>query len=344
MRIEEYKPNITEYGFLSLLVSTIKAEYNEIVIEKHKLEKNLYDFYKKEDFNFLFEDICIKKGIDDNNYVDLTESFQLAYAWGLLSMIHDSSKDVRFIINLNKEEAIDNLHDYNEKQVNAMYQLIEQMKEKKDKATMDDRLNFNEEIMLSLYLELFKDYYNKGEDKYAEKYNTRINEGKMQCLCYIFQNLDLFDSEYGFSLNYYTPYSPGVLKLTNDINRKEGCVEDFYDEYYQKRKEHNGIYKSLSKYYSEEEINEIINITYILGEIKDEKLGVELLTTLHYFIETKCGGNYMEEEFYKEKMEDSYPIYKNKDELFKKSYRILSTLNLIKTNEFDIPKRIRKKY
>lgn len=75
----------------------------------------------------------MKKGIDDNNYVDLTESFQLAYAWGLLSMIHDSSRDVRFIINLSKEEAIDNLHDYNEKQVKAMYQLIEQMKEKKNR-------------------------------------------------------------------------------------------------------------------------------------------------------------------------------------------------------------------
>lgn len=53
MKIEEYKPNITEFGFLRLLVSTIKAGYNEIVIEKNKLEKNLYDFYKNEDFKLL---------------------------------------------------------------------------------------------------------------------------------------------------------------------------------------------------------------------------------------------------------------------------------------------------
>lgn len=208
---------------------------------------------------------------------------------------------------------------------------------------MNNKLRFNEEIMLALYLEVFKEYYNKEENKYNDKYNITINEGKMQCVCYIFQNLHLFDHEYGFSLNWYIPYSPGVLALSNDINKKENSVNQFYDEYYEKRKDYDGsIYKSLSKYFSQEEINRIINITNILEEIKDDELGIELLSILHFFIKTKYVGS-MTENYYKEKIEESYPIYANREELFEKSYKTLYALSLINKSRTDIPKRIRKK-
>lgn len=130
MRIEQSKPNITEYSFLRLLVSTLRSDYHEVIVAKHQLEKDLYTFYDDEDFNFLFEDVLKKESIEGNNYVDLSASFQMAYAWGLLSMIKDAAKDVRSVINLSEEEAIGNLKDYNEKQVNAMRELIYQIKEK----------------------------------------------------------------------------------------------------------------------------------------------------------------------------------------------------------------------
>ena len=130
MRIEQSKPNITEYSFLRLLVSTLRSDYHEVIVAKHQLEKDLYTFYDDEDFNFLFEDVLKKESIEGNNYVDLSASFQMAYAWGLLSMIKDAAKDVRSVINLSEEEAIGKLEDYNEKQVNAMRELVYQIKEK----------------------------------------------------------------------------------------------------------------------------------------------------------------------------------------------------------------------
>lgn len=130
MRIEQSKPSITEYGFLRLLVSTLRSSYHEVIIAKHQLEKDLYNFYDSEDFHSLFEDVIKKESIDGNNYVDLNESFQMAYALGLLSMIKDASDDVRSVINLSEEEATDNLKDYDGEQVNKMCQLIAQIKQK----------------------------------------------------------------------------------------------------------------------------------------------------------------------------------------------------------------------
>lgn len=208
---------------------------------------------------------------------------------------------------------------------------------------MKDELNFNEEVMLALYLEVFKEYYDKGEDKYNDNYNTTINEGRMQSVCYILQKLHLFDHEYGFSANWYIPYSAGVLALSNDIDRKEKSVNDFYDEYYNKRKEDNGMYNSLSRYYSEEQIHEVINITNILEEIKDDELGIELLSMLHFFINTKYGGFMENKAYYKEKIKESYPIYENKDELFEKAYTVLNSLGLTNKQSKEIPQRVKTK-
>ena len=147
MKIEQYKPNITEYGFLRLLLSTLKSEHHEVIVSKHQLEKDLYAFYGAEDFNFLFEDVIKRESIDGNNYVDLNDSFQMAHAWGLLSMIHDLSKDVRSVINLSEEEAIENLNDYNEKQVNAMQELVNRIKGKEN--TRDNMVKDDIEVVLS---------------------------------------------------------------------------------------------------------------------------------------------------------------------------------------------------
>ena len=147
MRIEQYKPNITEYGFLRLLLSTLKSDHHEVIVSKHQLEKDLYAFYGAEDFNFLFEDVIKRESIDGNNYVDLNDSFQMAYALGLLSMIHDSSKEVRSVINLSEEEAIDNLNNYNEKQVNAMRELVNRIKGKEN--TRDNIVKDDIEVVMA---------------------------------------------------------------------------------------------------------------------------------------------------------------------------------------------------
>lgn len=204
-----------------------------------------------------------------------------------------------------------------------------------------NNLRYNEEVMLALYLETFKEYYTQGKNKYDNSFNTTINEGKMQCLCYIFQNMDLFDHDYGFSLNYYTPYSPGIMALINDINNKEKETNTFYDEYYEERKKHFDNYDTLAKYFTYEQIGRINKIISILGNINKKELGIEYMTTLHYFIKTKYP--YIEDlDFYVQKIEKQYDIYKNKKDLFEKAYCCLNILDLIETKKTKIPERIRK--
>lgn len=125
MNIECKRPNISEYDFLRLLVSTMIIQKQSTIIENHKLEKDLYDFYSNPDFHFLFEDVCKKDSID-NKYVDLNVAFQTAYAFGLLTMIKDSS-DIRSIINLSEKEAIETNSQYKLNEVEAMNELCKKL-------------------------------------------------------------------------------------------------------------------------------------------------------------------------------------------------------------------------
>lgn len=205
----------------------------------------------------------------------------------------------------------------------------------------DNNLKYNEEIMLALYLETFKKYYTKGDNKYDGLFNVTINEGKMQCLCYIFQSMNLLDDDYDFSLIYYTPYSSEIMELIDDINSKEKETNSFYDEYYEKRKKHFDNYDTLAKYFTYEQINKINKVIKELDSINKEELGVEYMATLCYFIKTKYP--YIQElDFYAEKIENTCDIYNNKKDLFEKAYDCLKQLDLIETKKSKIPERIRK--
>ena len=79
---ESAKKSITSFDFLNLLSSTIVLQEKTPIFENQQLQKDLYDFYDNPEFHFLFEDVCKKESIEGNNYIDLDNAFQLAYAWG----------------------------------------------------------------------------------------------------------------------------------------------------------------------------------------------------------------------------------------------------------------------
>ena len=130
MIIQSSKPSISAYSFLRLFTATIILHGEVPIFENQQLQKDLYGFYDNPDFHFLFEDICKKESIEGNNYVDLGNAFQLAYAWGLLSMIQDSS-NLRSVINLSIEEAQENVSQFESHQANAMNELVIQLYEQK---------------------------------------------------------------------------------------------------------------------------------------------------------------------------------------------------------------------
>ena len=120
---ESAKKSITDFSFLNLLSSTIVLQGKTPIFENNQLQKDLYNFYDNPNFNFLFEDICKKESIEGNNYIDLENAFQLAYAWGLLSMIQDNG-NLKSVINLSKKEALENISQFSQKQKSAINELV----------------------------------------------------------------------------------------------------------------------------------------------------------------------------------------------------------------------------
>lgn len=120
---ENVKVNMTEYEFLRLLVSTMMIQEKSPIFENQQLQKELYEYYNHPDFQFLFEDICKKESIENNNYVDLGNAFQVAYALGLLSMLQDSG-NLKSVINLSKEESRQNILQFSKRERETMDELV----------------------------------------------------------------------------------------------------------------------------------------------------------------------------------------------------------------------------
>ena len=123
---ESAKKSITNFGFLNLLSSIIVLQEKTPIFENQQLQKDLYDFYDNPEFYFLFEDVCKKENIEGNNYVDMENAFQLAYALGLLSMIQNSG-NLKSVINISKEEAQENISKFDQRQTSAMIELVTQL-------------------------------------------------------------------------------------------------------------------------------------------------------------------------------------------------------------------------
>ena len=133
-KLECVKPDIDEYGFVRLYSATIISQGKNPIFENHKLEKDLYKYYDKEEYNFLFEDIVKRedKIFKDSSYLDLNSGLGQGYALGLLLPLQ-GSKNLKSIINLSRENASEILSSFNEKQIVAMGNLCNEMDEEKNK-------------------------------------------------------------------------------------------------------------------------------------------------------------------------------------------------------------------
>ena len=133
-KLECVKPDIDEYGFVRLYSATIISQGKNPIFENHKLEKDLYKYYDKEEYNFLFEDIVKRedKIFKDSSYLDLNSGLGQGYALGLLLPLQ-GSKNLKSIINLSRENASEILSSFNEKQIVAIGNLCNEMDEEKNK-------------------------------------------------------------------------------------------------------------------------------------------------------------------------------------------------------------------
>lgn len=103
MNKEITKNNISSYQFL-FLFSVIETEKKELIIfDSNELMKSIAKYVKEKKFASLFEDISVKNG-----FALLNEAFDKAYAFGLLTPIHDTYNRKTFIINIS-DDQIQNL-------------------------------------------------------------------------------------------------------------------------------------------------------------------------------------------------------------------------------------------
>ncbi len=131
----EKEHTFSDYDFLLLLTLNL-FKNGASIVEKHGLEKELFEFYDDSNFHFLFEDICPKRKVvtEDEEYVELSDAFLQAYAYGSLVIIHEASSDVRSIIpywtSAEMEEVFSQYDDkYNQGIQNLTTQLLDKRKE-----------------------------------------------------------------------------------------------------------------------------------------------------------------------------------------------------------------------
>lgn len=117
---------ILEYNFLRLLCATIIKGSNKPIINRNELQEKLYNYYDLEDYKILFNDL-IKVDKIDTKYIDLSGAFLSAYAYGLLTMNHDGSKDVNYIINMEDKDALKELDKYTEEEKIASINLVNEL-------------------------------------------------------------------------------------------------------------------------------------------------------------------------------------------------------------------------
>ena len=122
------KTLISDYSFLKLLATSIILKGKSPIIINHRLEKDLYGLYDRDEYHFLFEDLCKKNDpIGENNYVDLNRAFEQAYAFGLFLPIRDCQKEIQSIINLSEYHAEKLQCQYSKKQLDAMSQMCDEI-------------------------------------------------------------------------------------------------------------------------------------------------------------------------------------------------------------------------
>lgn len=117
---------ILEYNFLRLLCATIIKESNKPIINRNELQEKLYNYYDLEDYKILFHNLD-KIDEENNKYIDLSGAFLSAYAYGLLTMIHDESKAVKYIINMEDKDALKELDKYTEEEKIASINLVNEL-------------------------------------------------------------------------------------------------------------------------------------------------------------------------------------------------------------------------
>lgn len=121
MKLKLMKPDFSAKDFFRLY-SAISMKGCCTTITDDLFSKIYKAKKDNEEFNFLFEDVASRTGIDFG-YVDLDEAFQDAY-FSYLSNIYPSKDNIRAYIIFNEQEIEEIISSYDKKYVLAMQEIF----------------------------------------------------------------------------------------------------------------------------------------------------------------------------------------------------------------------------
>ena len=86
-------------------------------------------------------------------------------------------------------------------------------------------LNYTQKTILTAFEKFYGFKYSVNKEDIEN--NTIHN--LCQSLCYLLKTLDIEVGEYDYTLNYNTPYSPGLLATLRKMDRNEQEINEFYN-------------------------------------------------------------------------------------------------------------------
>ena len=112
MRLNTSRVPFSDYDFIRLFLAYVKIDGN-VFINRDNLRYDLYEYYKKEEYKVLFQDIVVKQQIEEN-FLDIEEALQNAVLYGLLDPHDCNLNSPKRIILLNEDECYSIITKYDE--------------------------------------------------------------------------------------------------------------------------------------------------------------------------------------------------------------------------------------
>lgn len=115
------KPAISSYNFMRYLVAAL-AKNKKVIVELPLLVDSIYKFKKQnEQFQYLFEDIEFRTGIDNTISSDISDGINNLQTFGIVGKLNLTYEKI--VIYLTKEDAEKMLEECNDSVKVAMEQL-----------------------------------------------------------------------------------------------------------------------------------------------------------------------------------------------------------------------------
>ena len=117
--------DFSEYDFMQLLAALIILNRKSPIIDNGRLGEELFKYCNMPEYGLLFKNFCIKSDSirENDSFIDLNSSFQIAYDCGIMDPVQDSNH-LKSIIQLNTNEAADIISRYYDNYIILMNRLI----------------------------------------------------------------------------------------------------------------------------------------------------------------------------------------------------------------------------